>query len=108
MLIRLSLFILLAFFSTPNYAFEDDDARRAILQLRVKVQENETKYESKIKILNEKLDAIEIEVKKLKSENEKMKSDSINRNIVKENPEYQELKDEINSIKRLLLQLMSK
>ena len=74
----------------------------------MKVQENETKYESKIKILNEKLDAIEIEVKKLKSENEKMKSDSINRNIVKENPEYQELKDEINSIKRLLLQLMSK
>jgi hypothetical protein len=74
----------------------------------VKVQENETKYESKIKILNEKLDAIEIEVKKLKSENEKMKSDSINRNIVKENSEYQELKDEINSIKRLLLQLMSK
>ena len=108
MLIRLSLFILLAFFSTPNYAIEDDDARRAILQLRVKVQENETKYESKIKILNEKLDAIEIEVKKLKYENEKMKSDSINRNIVKENPEYQELKDEINSIKRLLLQLMSK
>ena len=108
MLIRLSLLILLAFFSSPNYAIEDGDARRAILQLRVKVQENETKYESKIKILNEKLDAIEIEVKKLKSENEKMKSDSINRNIVKENPEYQELKDEINSIKRLLLQLMSK
>ena len=115
MLIRVALFTLICIVSTPNYAFEDHDARVAILQLRVQIkelkdqiQEIETKSESKIKNLNARLDSIESDNKKLKAENEKIRSDLDERRLARENPGYQELRDEINAIYRLLLQVIPK
>lgn len=108
--------ILICFFSTPTYAqFEDSDARRAILQLRTQIKEMETRLNSDdsrmarlIKDLNTRLDVIESDNIKLRDENERMRAALNNRLIAKENPEYQELRDEINSINRLLFQIMGK
>jgi septal ring factor EnvC (AmiA/AmiB activator) len=126
------LSILICCFSTSIHASEDIEARTAILQLRKEIKEvvrelktilditeNEskkfkdlnTRIESenkKFKDLNTRLDVIENENKKLKDENERMRAALNNRLIAKDNPEYQELRDEINSINRLLFQIMGK
>lgn len=124
--------ILICCFSTSIHASEDSDARRAILDLRQNIKEIGTKLNSddsrmvrlikdlntrldaiesenkKFKDLNTRLDVIESENKKLKDENERMRAALNNRLIAKDNPEYQELRDEINSINRLLFQIMPK
>ena len=114
---KLTFFVLIFCVSVPTHAelFEDREARLAILQLRaqikeltVQIQEIEIKSESKIKNLNARLDSIESENKKIKAENEKLKSDLDDRRLAKENPGYQELRDEINAIYRLLLQVIPK
>lgn len=115
-MIKKSVFFILIFcFSISTHAFEDSESRRAILQLRSQIKEMETRLNSGdssttrlIKDLNIRLDLMENENKKLKDENEKMRADLNNRRITKDNPEYQELRDEINSINRLLFQIMGK
>ena len=126
------LSILICCFSTSIHAFEDSDARIAILQLRTQIKEMGSRLNSddsrmarlikdlntrldaiesenkKFKDLNTRLDVIESENKKLKDENERMRAALNNRLIAKDNPEYQELRDEINSINRLLFQIMPK
>ena len=112
-----SLFLLLIFcFSASVYAqFEDNEARRAILEDRVQIKalvqridDQTSKLESKIRDLNTRLDLIEKENKNLKGENAKVGSDLDNKRPGVANPEYQELRDEINSINRLLLQIIGK
>ena len=112
-----SLFLLLILcFSTSIHAqFEDNEARRAILDDRAQIKalvqridDQTSKLESKIRDLNTRLDLIEKENKNLKGENAKVGSDLDNKRPAVENPGYQELRDEINSINRLLLQIMSK
>ena len=112
------LSILICCFSTSIHASEDNEARIAILQLRKEIKEvvrelktilDMTENESKkFKDLNTRLDVIESENKKLKDENERMRAALNNRLIEKDNPEYQELRGEINSINRLLFQIMGK
>lgn len=102
-------FILIFCFSTSIHAqFEDNDARRAILDLRQKINDNDVKLESMIRDLNARLDSIESENKKLKAENEKIRSDLDNKRLAVDSLGYQELRDEINAINRLLFQIMSK
>jgi hypothetical protein len=109
------LSILICCFSTSIHAFEDSDARIAILQLRTQIKEMGSRLNSDdsrmarlIKDLNTRLDVIESENKKLRDDNERMRAALNNRLIAKDNPEYQELRDEINSINRLLFQIMPK
>lgn len=115
MLKKSFFFILILCFSTSIYAYEDSDARRAILQLRTQIKEIETRLNSEdskiaslVKDLNTRLDVIESDNKKLSDENERIRAALNNRLVAKENPEYQELRDEINSINRLLLQIIGK
>ena len=117
MLKNLTFSILIFCASTPTYAelYADDRAREEILKHRTKIRELNaqieeitTKYGSEIKNLNARLDSIESENKKLKAENEKIKSDLDDRRLTRENPGYQELRDEINAIYRLLLQVIPK
>ncbi len=115
MLKKSFFFIFIFCFSTSIHAFEDSDARRAILDLRQKIKEIDTRLNSDdsrmvrlIKDLNTRLDVIESGNKKLSDENERLRAALNNRLVAKENPEYQELRDEINSINRLLLQIIGK
>ena len=117
MLKNLTFSILIFCASTPTFAelYADDRAREEILKHRTKIRELNaqieeitTKYGSEIKNLNARLDSIESENKKLKAENEKIKSDLDDRRLTRENPGYQELRDEINAIYRLLLQVIPK
>lgn len=107
--------ILISCFSVSLHAFEDYEARKAILDLRQRVKEIESKLNSDdksikvlIKELSTRLDLMESENKKLKSENEKLRSNFNNGRLARDSSEYQELRDEINSINRLLSQIMSK
>jgi len=104
MIKKLALLTLICCFSTSIYANEDADARRAILKLREQIKE-----------LNSRLDLIEEENKKIKAENEKIKFENKtiqtnldDRRVTRDNPGYQELRDEINSINRMLFKLMNK
>ena len=112
-----SLFLLLILcFSTSIHAqFEDNEARlkinelsALIKELRKQIEHQNSKVESTSRDLNARLDFIDKENKKLKAENAKIISDLDNKRPAAENPGYQELRDEINSINRLLLQVMSK
>ena len=115
MLKRFIFSILIYCFSTSVYAFEDSDARKAILQLRTQVKEIETRLNSDdsrtarlVKDLHTRLDVIESENKKLRDENERLRA-ALNKGLTaKDNPEFQEFRNEIDSINRLLFQIMGK
>jgi regulator of replication initiation timing len=108
MLKRIAFFLTICLISTSIHAFEDNEARRAILDLRQQIKESDLKLVSILNNINAKLDAIESENKKLKAENEKISADLDLRRPARDDTEYQELRDEINSINRLLLQIMGK
>ena len=117
MLKKLAFFILIFCVSTSSYAdlFADNEARQEILRLRAQIKELNTQierigaqYASEIDNLKARLNVIESDNKNLRDENERMRAALNNRLIAKENPEYQELRDEINAIYRLLLQAIPK
>lgn len=75
-------------------------------EIETRLNADDSRMASLVKDLDARLDVMESENKKLRAENERMRAALNNRLTAKDNPEYQELRNDINSINRLLFQIM--